>query len=237
MNKVKKLKLINFLVTYLDSNKKESKDFLGYLSQSINLDESDEYFDSVLETLGNILRENTISRLSQAINNFISLYAVLIDKLKSAKESFPVEFQLVDEKTLMTIKLDNSLISDRLLLQDEHMCEEIVKTINKRVNKIRRVNFSGSISLDNEVLLQFVESFIKLFYTRILIIDALINNGDFTDFDLIISKKELKIIDDLIQNIIGMIAKRNIRLENIIKVFNLSDSFNDKKFYLKGGKL
>ena len=117
------------------------------------------------------------------------------------------------------------------------MCEEIVKTINKRVNKIRRVNFSGSISLDNEILLQFVESFIKLFYTRILIIDALINNGDFTDFDLIISKKELKIIDDLIQNIIGMIAKRNIRLENIIKGFNLSDSFNDKKFYLKGGKL
>ena len=237
MNKAKKLKLINFLVTCLDSNKKESKDFLGYLSQSINLDESDEYFDSVLETLGNILRENTISRLSQAINNFISLYAVLIDKLKSAKASFPVEFQLVDEKTLMTIKLDKSLISDRLLLQDEHMCEEIVKTINKRVNKIRRVNFSGSISLDNEVLLQFVESFIKLFYTRILIIDALINNGDFTDFDLIISKKELKIIDDLIQNIIGMIAKRNIRLENIIKGFNLSDSFNDKKFYLKGGKL
>lgn len=237
MNKAKKLKLINFLVTYLDSNKKESKDFLGYLSQSINLDESDEYFDSVLETLGNILRENTISRLSQAINNFISLYAVLIDKLKSAKESFPVEFQLVDEKTLMTIKLDKSLISDRLLLQDEHMCEEIVKTINKRVNKIRRVNFSGSISLDNEVLLQFVESFIKLFYTRILIIDALINNVDFTDFDLIISKKELKIIDDLIKTITGMIAKRNIRLENIIKGFNLSDSFNDKKFYLKGGKL
>lgn len=236
MNKIEKLKLINFLMPYLDSTKEENKAFSIYILQTIKSDASDEYFDNILETLGAALREDTTRKLDQMIESFVVVYAFLIDKLKNAKKSFLGEFELVDESILTIIKLDKCLMSDSLLLYNKLMCDKIVSAIDRRVNKIRRINFSGSINLDDEDLAQFVESFIKLFYARILVIDTLINNEHFTDFNLVISKGELKVIDELIEVITALIAERNIEIKGILEGFNVSDGFNNKIFYLNGGK-